>query len=116
MVQKLYPEEKFKAGTKRNDGLISISEKAMNETILYQEGYVLIDLDTQRVKFCVWFIKDVDEYKAECVEYDEEENLTPAENNPLDMDFQYFLPNFALEDNSCMNYLYDGFVFSAIEA
>ena len=50
-----YPNETFKKGTDRNNGLISITESDMNETRMYEEGRITINVDSKTIDFNVYF-------------------------------------------------------------
>lgn len=114
LSEKLYPDEQFRPGADRDDGLIGISEISMNENRLYEEGRIVIDLDNQGVEFHVWDIWDYEEYKKECADNETEMNVQTVDRNPTEMDFQYFLTNFAAKNHTFEHYLYNGLVFCAI--
>ena len=65
----------FAKADNRNDGLISISEKGINETRMWQEGAVYIYLDENRMKFDVLvrqdlfnYIRDEEKYNGRKIE------------------------------------------------
>src|SRR5574344_168562 len=57
-----YPESKYKLSTNRNDGLIAISEKGIEETQNWEEARVTINLSTGMVDMGgVYFLDEVEE-------------------------------------------------------
>ena len=87
-----YPGEKFKSeGISRSDGLIAIDEETMEIMQDMSEGDVYINLDEDRVDFCVYAgYESLDEY-LEIMEGDEDlEGLTLEDIPYIDHDLGYF--------------------------
>ena len=100
-ITREYPNEVFKSeGISRNDGLIALSEKGMDDTQYWSEGDVIIDLDECRVinEVSLWFI-NIEEYNQELEERDE-----AAEKLEDIPELQCDLTHFAFED---IDYLID---------
>lgn len=100
-ITREYPDEVFKSeGISRNDGLIAISQKGMDDTQYWSEGDIIIDLDECRVinEVSLWFIS-IEEYNQELEERDE-----AAEKLEDIPELQCDLTNFAFED---IDYLID---------
>ena len=58
----VYPESKYKLSTNRNDGLIAISEKGIEETQNWEEARVTINLSTKMIDMGgVYYLDEVDE-------------------------------------------------------
>lgn len=92
-IQSLYPNETFKAeGISRNDGLISLSEKEMEESQSWSEGDVYINLDTDRVEFCVYSgYEYLEEYIEERKSWDDDFDESELKNMPkFDFNLGYF--------------------------
>lgn len=67
---------KFKKATNRNDGLLSICDKGINETRKWAEHTCIIDIQDMSVDISdLFYIKTKEEYKTECKEYEEDNNL-----------------------------------------
>lgn len=73
-IQNGYGQEKFQIASSRNDGLIAVSPKGMEDTRKSEEGRVVIDLDEEKVYFNVYWYYEKDEYLSER-EVTEEEYL-----------------------------------------
>ena len=72
--------------TNRNDGLIGITEKSIDETIKWQEHALYIYLDEERMNFQVIYNQKVWEWEKDQKEY--EDNPKKREDLPvLDIDF-----------------------------
>lgn len=59
------PSIEFKKTKGRNDGLIAVSEKEMQENRFWAEGSVFIYLDENRIKFDVFFKSSFEEWEVE---------------------------------------------------
>jgi hypothetical protein len=70
----MYPKEIFKEdGYSRNNGLIALSEKGMQDLQDWSEGDVTIDIDTDTVENTVFYsYEHIDEYNKERKEWDED--------------------------------------------
>lgn len=78
-ITAMYPGEKFKSeGISRSDGLIALNKKDMDEMQYMSEGDVYINLDEDRINFCVYSgYESLEEYKDLCQSWDEDtEDLT----------------------------------------
>lgn len=65
---------KFKECKNRNEGIIAITEKEIEDTRFWEEGRVTIDVETKKINFNVLHSfdeEDVEEYKAEGNEFKE---------------------------------------------
>jgi hypothetical protein len=87
-----YPDEKFKSeGISRSEGLIAINEEDMEEMQRMSEGDVYINLDEDRVDFCVYAgYESLDEYLEEMGEDEDLEGLTVNDIPYIDHDLGYF--------------------------
>ena len=87
-----YPGEKFKSeGISRSDGLIALNEEDMKLMQSMSEGDVYIDLDEDRVDFCVYAgYESLDEYLEIMAEDDDFEGVTLEEIPYIDHDLGYF--------------------------
>jgi len=96
-IQNLYPNEEFKAeGISRNNGLISLSEKEMEESQYWSEGDVYINLDTDQVDFQVYSgYEDIDEYIEDRKSWDDEFDETELDDMP---EFDFCLGYFNVGD------------------
>ena len=92
-ITELYPNEEFKNDhISRNDGLIAINEKDMLEMQRYSEGDVYINLDEDKVDFCVYCgYESIEEYNEERKSWDDEfEDLTLEDLDYVDYDLGIF--------------------------
>jgi len=65
-IQKLFPNEEFQNDPSRNNGLIALSEKGMEDLENWSEGDLSIDLDNQIVFSSVYFeYEDIESYNEE---------------------------------------------------
>lgn len=96
-IQKLYPNEKFKADNiDRNYGLISLSEKGIAELQSWSEGDVYINLDTDQVDFQVYCgYEYLEEYIEERKSWDEDFDEKEMDNMP---EFDFCLGYFDVND------------------
>lgn len=73
-IESLYPNESFKKEDySRNDGLIALSEKGMEDLQMWSEGDVHIHIDEDKIYnevFC--YYDSIEEYNKECAECDDE--------------------------------------------
>jgi len=83
-IQKLYPNEKFKADDiSRNYGLIALSEKEMADSQSWSEGDVTIDLNKELINFGIYAgYDDFEEFKRERMEWDEDLKIESIEDIP----------------------------------
>ena len=83
-VKNLYPNETFLTdGYSRNDGLIAISERGMDDMQRYSEGDVFIDIENDTVDFCVYSgYDDIDEYNQERSSWDDDYTPLKLEQIP----------------------------------
>ena len=73
-----YPESKYKLATNRNDGLIAISEKGIEETQKWEEARVTINLSTGMVDMGgVYYLDEVDEEDED----EDVENIPELDND-----------------------------------
>ena len=63
-----YNTPKYMLATSRNDGLIAISEKGINETIKWEESRVTINLTTGSINMSDMFYDETDEFNKEELE------------------------------------------------
>ena len=94
-----YPHEKFKKDSiSRNQGLISISPKGIDDSVQWSEGDIIINIDTQKVTdetFMGWYEdidevnKDRKEWSADDEEYEplKEEDIMKISVNPDDLSY-----------------------------
>lgn len=87
-----YPGEKFKSeGISRSNGLIALNKEDMDSMQSMSEGDVYIDLDEDRVDFCVYAgFESFDEYLEEMGEDEDLEGLTVEDIPYIDHDLGYF--------------------------
>ena len=81
-IRNAFPGEVFKTNDySRNNGLIAISEKGMEELQFWSEGDVIINLDEDEINFGVYAgYEDFEEYVEERQEWDDEfEGITLEE-------------------------------------
>lgn len=71
MMQKKYPDYNWKRAVDRNSGLIGIEESEMNDTEMFAEGTVIIDVGSRTVEFGCDFLTELEEF-VEDDYYDEE--------------------------------------------
>lgn len=106
-IKKMYPKEIFKEdGYSRNNGLIALSEKGMQELQDWSEGDIIIDIDTDTVENTVfnWY-EYIDEYNEERQEWDED--FEGYELEDLE-DIGYDIGNFDIECiDDIINTLYE---------
>ena len=97
-IQKLYPGEVFKRdGYSRNDGLVDLSEKGMQDSHGWSEGDVIIHIDEERINNGVfgWF-QDYKEYVDEVQSWSEDDDEIFAFE---EMDeIHYDIGDIAIED------------------
>ena len=73
-----YPESEYKLSTNRNDGLIAISEKGIEETQKWKEARVTINLSTGMVDMGgVYYLDEVDEEDED----EDVENIPELDND-----------------------------------
>lgn len=92
-IQNLYPNEIFKTDNySRNEGLIALSEKGIADLQSWSEGDVYINIDTDKVEFCVYAgFENLDEYIRERESWDDEFDKTELNNIPtFDFNLGYF--------------------------
>ena len=87
-----YPNEKFEPEhINRNDGLIAISENGMAEMQRWSEGDVYIELDDDRVDFCVYAGYETwNEFVRERQDWDDEFDLAYDDVPYVDCCLGYF--------------------------
>lgn len=87
-----YPGEKFKSeGISRSDGLIAIDEENMGFMQKMSEGDVYINLDEDRVDFCVYAgYESLDEYLEEMAGDEDLEGIILEDIPYIDYDLGYF--------------------------
>jgi len=76
----------FETATNRNDGLISITDKSINETRQWQEYALYIYLDEGRMNFQVIYNQEVWDWEKDQREY-EDNPMTRKDLLMLDIDF-----------------------------
>jgi len=84
----------FRTAIDRNSGLISVTEKGIEETRCWQEGQATIDLDNKRILFGVFWTIDWKEYL-------EEFDINPEENPeqiPVAIENGIDIKDFSFED------------------
>lgn len=83
-IKALYPNEQFKTENySRNDGLIALSKDGISALQSWSEGDVFINLDEDRVDFCVYSgYENLDEYLEERKEWDDEFDEEKFKNIP----------------------------------
>lgn len=96
-IKSLYPNEEFKTENySRNDGLIALSSKGMADLQFWSEGDVFINLDTDKVDFCVYSgYESLEEYVGERKSWDDEFDEKELENIPT---FDFCLGYFDIND------------------
>lgn len=98
-IRNMYPDEIFKEdGYSRSNGLISLSERGMNEAQGWSEGDIIFDIDDEIITngvFCGW--DNIDDYNEEVRSWGEdyEDELLNFEDIP---DIGYDLGVIAIED------------------
>lgn len=104
---------RFKQCHGRNEGLIAVSPEGKQETRNWQEGQVIIDIDTQQVMFDVWATYDDEELK----EYYPDEKIEPvlvSESPDSWKTYDEFL-DMVDDYRAGKWYKYDGINFKGIE-
>lgn len=91
----------FKKAIDRNEGLISVTERGMEETRYWEEARVTIDVLSQTVSFGVFYTYSKKEYAEMC---DDEDNLRPSDLPICHLD----LNNIPFEDIGEFRSLVDG--------
>ena len=83
-IKSLYPNEQFKTENySRNDGLIALSEDGIADLQAWSEGDVFINLDEDRVDFCVYSgYENLDEYIEQRKEWDDDFDENELEDIP----------------------------------
>lgn len=92
-ITTMYPSESFKFdGINRSDGLIALDTENMTDMQRMSEGDVYIDLDTDRVDFCVYCgYESLEEYVEERKSWDDDfEEFTLEEIPHVDYCLGYF--------------------------
>ena len=92
-IREMYPNVIFKSEhISRNDGLIALNEEDMLEMQRMSEGDVYINLDEDKVDFCVYSgYESLDEYNKERKSWDEDfEDLTVKDLDYVDYDLGIF--------------------------
>ena len=62
VANKIFPNEKFKEATSRNEGIISITKKEMKASKMFSNGDVIIDINTEEYEFDVYFVTDEEDF------------------------------------------------------
>jgi hypothetical protein len=119
-VVKKFPNQVFKSkDIDRNNGLIAISERGMNELQYYSEGDVVIDYDGQAVANNVFFCyENVNEYEQYWTDYHCADCCpTPFEvdTNIEHFDFCDINPVIEIVENAGHVLSYEGAVYEMIE-
>ena len=96
-IRGLYPDEMFKdRDINRSYGLIALSEECMTNMQQWSEGDVYINLDTDKVDFCVYGgYESLEEYIEERKSWDDEFDETELDNIP---EFDFSLGYFDVHD------------------
>ena len=92
-ITAMFPKEVFKyEGINRSDGLIALNEEDMSEMQRMSEGDVYINLDEDKVDFCVYCgYETLEEYIAERKSWDDDfEEFTLEDLDYVDYDLGYF--------------------------
>ena len=92
-IREMYPNETFKSEhISRNDGLIALNEEDMLQMQRMSEGDVYINLDENKVDFCVYCgYEDLEEYIAERKSWDGDfEEFTLDDLDYVDYDLGVF--------------------------
>lgn len=100
-ITREYPDEVFKSeGISRNDGLIALSEKGMDDIQYWSEGDIIIDLDKCKIINGVHFsYANIEDYNDNAkLYYDEEEyedktldDIPALECDLYEFDFAYII-------------------------
>ena len=72
-----FPDEVFETGVSRNDGMVAISDNAMQDQIKWAEGIVEIDLDTNNVINEIVYEYDLESYLEETEDCDDDYYTEP---------------------------------------
>lgn len=72
MMQEKYPDYNWKRAVDRNSGLIGVEESDMNDTEMFAEGTVTIDIGSRTVDFACDFLTELEEFIEDDDYYDEE--------------------------------------------
>lgn len=89
----------------RNDGLISVSEEGMDESIAWEEGHVEIDLTTKTVCFDVIFTETAEEYTEYNKDYDDAKKVDELPVLDIDDCFEFTYCQFYDFYDKVMNLL-----------
>jgi hypothetical protein len=91
-ITSMYPNEEFKKhDICRSNGIIALSDEGMTDMQRWSEGDVYINLDEDRVDFCVYAgYESLDEYLEIMAEDDDFEGLTLEDIPYIDHDLGYF--------------------------
>ena len=81
-----YRNWNFQSSRDRNAGLISVTEKGMDETEYWAEGTVVLDFEEESVRFDVFFGNPIDIYRQNCAEYGDADLSSQLQKVQIDFD------------------------------
>lgn len=77
-ITSLFPNNKFKTTGSRNDGLIALSQRGMDDLQGWSEGDILIDLDDEVITNEVYWINSEDTYEEMRKDYKDYDDSLPS--------------------------------------
>ena len=110
-VLELHPDLEFAPCQGRIGGLIAVTESGKRETRTWEEGRVTLDFDKKIVKFNVWHIHTIEEFKEW---YDGEDIDFILQKSPFYMTFDRFLYRFSKQNWKWFNFKYKNHIITAI--
>ena len=90
-VKTIFPEEEFVFDDiSRNEGLVSISQESMNNSISWADGLVEIDLSENMVNFGVLWVYDLEDYFEYLEDMEIEDRVNPDDITEIPIDISNF--------------------------
>lgn len=132
ILKEKYPNETFRDGIDRNEGLISVSEEGMDQTRSWEEARIDVNIDTEHISFGVYYDADEEElaYEVDPEEEMDEDELDAAiqdyilKIDEIGKDLTYDIGNVPFEkveefakviSNAPYTFKYKGYLYSKIE-
>ena len=78
-----FPSHLYKESKDRTEGLIAISKEGIEETQSWEEARVTIDLDTQQIRFNIYWDVNIEEYDPEDIA------KIPEQSYDSELDYEY---------------------------
>lgn len=104
-VQTIFQQEEFVFDdVSRNEGLVSISQESMNNSIAWADGLIEIDLSENMVNFGVLWTYDLEEYLEYLEDMEIEDGINPDDMPEIPID----VSNFELSDINMVSDIMSG--------